>query len=138
MFTSQKLRDSKWAKEIRGKKIVDIILMSSFWNGIIYALKLSGPLVHALREAITTSFNENESKYSEVLKIIDKRWECQLHRPLHVVGHFLNLEFFYDNLEIEQCVEVINDLYDYIMRLVPTIDKQYKIMEELTAYKQAH
>ncbi|KAL4291295.1 hypothetical protein GQ457_14G000080 [Hibiscus cannabinus] len=159
MFTSQEWRDSKWAKETGGKKIVDIILMPSFWNGIVYALKLSGPLVHALRkvdgekkpamgyiyevmdhakEAIAASFNENESKYSEVFKIIDKRWECQLHRPLHAAGHFLNPEFFYDNPEIEQCVEVVNGLYDCIMRLVPTLDKQDKIMEELTAYKQAH
>ncbi|KAL4339955.1 hypothetical protein GQ457_08G026120 [Hibiscus cannabinus] len=91
------------------------------------------------KEAIVASFNENKLKYSEVFKIIDKRWECQLHRPLHAAGHFLNLEFFYDNPEIEQCVEMINGLYDSIMRLVPTLDdKKDEIMEELTAYKQAH
>ncbi|KAL4342044.1 hypothetical protein GQ457_08G036680 [Hibiscus cannabinus] len=125
IFTSQERRDSKWANEIGGKKKKHVI-------GYIYEA------MNCAKETIADSFNEKESKYSEVFKIIDKRWECQLHLPLHVVGHFLNPELFYDNPKIEQCEDVINGLYDYIMRLVPTLDKQDKIMEELTAYKQAH
>ena len=89
------------------------------------------------KEAIAKSFNGNESKYSEVFKKIDSRWECQLHRPLHAAGHFLNPEYFYDNSEIEQCEEVSNGLYECILRLEPVVAKQDKIMEELTSYKQA-
>lgn len=158
MFTSQEWRSSKWAKEPGGKRAADTVLMPSFWNGAVYALKLSGPLVRALRlvdgekrpamgyiyeamdrakEAIVTSFKGNESKYSEVFKKIDSRWECQLHRPLHAAGHFLNPEYYYDNSQIEQCEEVINGLYECIQRLEPVLAKQDKIMEELTSYKQA-
>ena len=46
------------------------------------------------KETIIKSFNNNESKYKDVFAIIDKRWNCQLHRPLHAAAHFLNLEFF--------------------------------------------
>ncbi|XP_021856098.2 uncharacterized protein [Spinacia oleracea] len=159
MFTSQEWRTSKWAKEPGGKRAADTILMPSFWNGTVYALKLSGPLVRALRlvdgerkpamgyiydamdrakEAISTSFNGNESKYSQVFEMIDKRWECQLHRPLHAAGHFLNPEFFYDNPQIEECEEVVSGLYECVLRLVPVVEKQDKIMQELTSYKEAH
>ena len=47
------------------------------------------------KEAIMKSFNENEEKYKEAFKIIDSKWENQLHQPLHAVEYYLNPEFFY-------------------------------------------
>ncbi|RVW69218.1 hypothetical protein CK203_060811 [Vitis vinifera] len=38
------------------------------------------------KDTIAKCFNGNEGKYKEIFKIIDKRWEIQLHWPLHVVG----------------------------------------------------
>ena len=58
------------------------------------------------KEAITTSFGHKEEHYEMAFKYIDTRWECQLHQPLHAVGHFLNLEIYYSNLSIEDCREV--------------------------------
>ncbi|RVW19008.1 hypothetical protein CK203_095024 [Vitis vinifera] len=102
-----RLVDSKWAKEQKGKTIANIVLMPSFWNTIVFCLKVSGPLVRVLRlvdgekkapmgyiyeamnrakDAIVRSFNGNEEKYKEIFNIIDKRWEIQLHRPLHAAG----------------------------------------------------
>ena len=70
--------------------------MPSFWNGVVYILKVMGPLVRVLRlidnerrpamgyiyeardrakEAIMKAFNENELKYKEIFYIIDERWE---------------------------------------------------------------
>ncbi|RWR97228.1 hypothetical protein CKAN_02665000 [Cinnamomum micranthum f. kanehirae] len=40
---------SKWAKEQLGKRAAQIMLMPSFWNSVVYALKVSGPLLHVLR-----------------------------------------------------------------------------------------
>uniref|UniRef100_A0A803NB58 DUF659 domain-containing protein n=1 Tax=Chenopodium quinoa TaxID=63459 RepID=A0A803NB58_CHEQI len=157
MFTSQEWRSRKWAKKSGGKKAAETIMMPSFWNGTLYALKLTGPLVRALRlvdgekkplmgyiyeamdrakEAISASFNQNESKYKEVFEMIDKRWQCQLHCSLHAAGHFLNPEYFYDNPQIEQCQELVNGLYECIQSLVSQLDKQDKIMTVLTFYKQ--
>jgi len=64
------------------------------------------------------SFNNSESKYNDLFTIIDNKWTCHLHRPLHAIGHFLNPEFFYSNLDIEYDLEVINRLYDCIKRFV--------------------
>ena len=49
MFTSSDLSNSKWAKEKKGKTIANIVLMPSFWNTIVFCLKVSGPLVRVFR-----------------------------------------------------------------------------------------
>ncbi|RDX65806.1 hypothetical protein CR513_55501, partial [Mucuna pruriens] len=92
-------------KDPKGKKAIDIVLMPSFWNDVAYTLKAMGPTVHVLRlvdnekrpamgyiyevmdrvkEAIQKVFNGNEDKYKDIFAIIDRRWDFQLHHPLHV------------------------------------------------------
>ncbi|KAK9995175.1 hypothetical protein SO802_024878 [Lithocarpus litseifolius] len=141
MFTSEEWVCSRWAKEANAKRVVEMILLPSFWNTIVYVLKVVGPLVRVLRlvdnerkpamdytyeamdrakEAIIKAFNENEEKYSNIFKIIDERWECQLHRPLHAAGHFLNPEFFYFDPSIATDHEITAGLYACMQRLVPS------------------
>ena len=86
------------------------------------------------KDTIVRSFNGNEEKYKEILNIIDKRWEIQLHWPLHVVGYFLNPEFFYDKPEIEHNAEIMSDLYKCILRLTRDPVKQEKVMVEVNLY----
>ena len=158
MFTSKDWTRSKWAKELTGKRVAQIVLIPTFWNTIVYSLKVPSPIVRVLRlfdgekrptmgyiyeamhrakEAIEKSFNGREERYKEIFEIIDRRWDCQLHWPLHVAGYFLNPEFFYDNRsEIERDEEVMAGLYKCIQRLVPNINQQDKILEELTSYKR--
>ncbi|KAG4946995.1 hypothetical protein JHK87_043002 [Glycine soja] len=121
-----------------GKKTAKVVLMPSFWNSVVYTLKVMASLVIVIRlvdgerkpamgyiyeamdkakETIIKSFNNNESKYKDVFAIIDKRWNCQLHRPLHAASYFLNPEFFYDNTDLEFDFEVINGLFDCIKKL---------------------
>ncbi|RVW75237.1 hypothetical protein CK203_047174 [Vitis vinifera] len=158
MFTSSDWSDSKWAKEQKGKTIANIVLMPSFWNTIVFCLKVSGPLVRVLRlvdgekkapmgyiyeamnrakDAIVRSFNGNEEKYKEIFNIIDKRWEIQLHRPLHAAGYFLNPEFFYDKPEIEHDAEIMSDLYKCILRLTRDPAKQEKVVAEVSLFTNA-
>ena len=87
------------------------LLMPSYWNTVAFALKVSGHLVKELRlldtkkkppmgyiyeamdrakECIANSFDHKEEKYNKIFKIIDKRWDVQVHRPLHAATHFLN------------------------------------------------
>ncbi|KAA0048210.1 uncharacterized protein E5676_scaffold265G001950 [Cucumis melo var. makuwa] len=106
MFTSNEWKDSKWSKEQQGRRVVQTILLASFWTTIVFALKVSCPLVRVLRlidgekkppmgyiyeamdrakEAIAKSFNNNEEKYKYIFIIIDRTWKLQLHRPLHAL-----------------------------------------------------
>ena len=89
------------------------------------------------KEAIMKSFKNNESKYKEIFEIIDNRWNCQLHRPLHAAGHFLNPEFFYDNPAMEFDGEIVRGLYECIHKLVSNLELEKKIMLELHTYKTA-
>ncbi|EOA28790.1 hypothetical protein CARUB_v10025022mg [Capsella rubella] len=41
--------NSKWPKQSRGKKVRAYIFEDSFWKNVLYALKLTGPLVQVLR-----------------------------------------------------------------------------------------
>ena len=109
MFTSLDWSNSKWTKEQKGKTIANIVLMPSFWKTIVFCLKVLGPLVCVLhlvdgekktpmgyiyeamtraKDTIVRSFNGNEDKYKEIFNIIYKRWEIQLHRPLHAAEYF--------------------------------------------------
>jgi len=122
----------------------------------VYILKVMAPLVKTLRlvdgerkpamgyiyeamdkvkEAIMKSFKNNESRYKEAFAIIDQRWNCQLHRPLHTTGHFLNPDLFYDNPQMEFDREVVRGSYDCIHKLVGNLEVEQKIMLELHAYK---
>ncbi|XP_059590340.1 uncharacterized protein LOC104882751 [Vitis vinifera] len=132
--------------------------MPSFWNTIVFCLKVSGPLVRVLRlvdgekkapmgyiyeamnrakDAIVRSFNGNEEKYKEIFNIIDKRWEIQLHRPLHAAGYFLNPEFFYDKPEIEHDADIMSDLYKCILRLTRDPAKQEKVVAKVSLFTNA-
>jgi len=42
------------------------------------------------KEQIVANFKNEESRYKKVWKIIDTRWNLQLHRPLHVVAYYLH------------------------------------------------
>ena len=98
----------------------------------MFCVKVSGPLARVLhlvdgekkapmryiyetmnraKSTIVRIFNGDEKKYKEIFNVIYKRWEIQLHRPLHATGYFLNSKFFYDKLEIEHDVEIMSDLY---------------------------
>ncbi|XP_031741324.1 uncharacterized protein LOC116403832 [Cucumis sativus] len=152
MFTSDEWKDNKWSKEQQRKRVVQTILLASFWTTIVFALKVSGPLVRVLRlvdgekkppmgyiyeamdrakEAIAKSFNNNEEKYKDIFTIIDKRWELQLHRPLHAAGYYLNPSFYYSNPNIQEDDEIVNGLYSCITKMVASLEVQDKILAEL-------
>lgn len=134
--------------------------MPHFWNTIVFCLKVSGPLVCVLRlvdgekrppmgfiyaamktakEAIVKGFNGNEEKYKEIMEIIEKRWEVQLHQPLHAAGYFLNPQCYYDTegarADLDQ--KIMGDLYKCISRLVKDRDEQDAIISELDMYMRA-
>ncbi|KAL5137394.1 hypothetical protein HKD37_10G027763 [Glycine soja] len=137
MFTSDEWTLNKLSKELKGKEAAKVVLMPFFFNSVVYTLKVMAPLVKVLhlvdgerklamgyiyaamdkaKETIIKSFNNNESKYKDVFAIIDKRWNCQLHRSLHAAAHFLNIEFFYDNIDLEFDFEVTNGLFECIKK----------------------
>ena len=83
--------------------------MPSFWNIIVFCLKVLSPLVRVLhlvdgekkapmryiyeimnraKSTIVRIFNGDEKKYKEIFNVIDKRWEIQLHPLLYATEYF--------------------------------------------------
>ncbi|KAL6513274.1 hypothetical protein OROGR_020760 [Orobanche gracilis] len=158
MFTSDIWTKSKFAKEIGGKQVINIIMMPSFWNSVVYAVKVAGPLIKVLRlvdgekkppmgyiyeaidrakEEIGAAFGNNENRYIEIFNIIDNRWDCQLHRPLHAVGYYLNPAYYYKNGEVEKDAEVKEGLFSCIKRLSRDEKEEVEIHNELVLYTKA-
>ena len=54
---------------------------------------------------------DNEEMYNKVWKIIDTRWNLQLHRPLHVVAYFLNPKQVALNIKIYL-------LFDFLLKFI--------------------
>ncbi|XP_070055759.1 uncharacterized protein [Nicotiana tomentosiformis] len=111
LVLSNEWKDNRYAKEAAGKETVKVLISPSFWNDVVRALKVGGPLIRVLRmvdgernapmgyfyeamdrakKTITASFEGDIRKYEKVFEIIDSRWSNQLHRPLHAAGHLLN------------------------------------------------
>uniref|UniRef100_A0A0D3B9A0 DUF659 domain-containing protein n=2 Tax=Brassica oleracea var. oleracea TaxID=109376 RepID=A0A0D3B9A0_BRAOL len=158
MVTSEEWEKSKWPKEAGARKLKQYILQEGFWRNIAYALKLTSPLVKVLRmvdgekkppmgyiyaamdrakETIAKSFKLKKVKYEKVFEMIDRRWDCQLHQPLHAAGYFLNPAVHYAHPADVCCEEVERGLYSCITKLVRDPIVQDKIMVELEVFKNA-
>ena len=157
MFTSVEWVQNTLSKDAKGREVTEIVMMTSFWENVVYILKVMEPLVRVLRlvvgekklaigyiyeamekakETIGGSFENNEQRYGDIFKIIDDRWNCQLHSPLHAAGHILNPAIYYDNKGLEFDFKVTKGLHDCIDRLVPTEEDRNKILRELSIYEK--
>ena len=112
MFGSEEWQRNQYSKKADGIKVRDIILANqTFWISIKYCLKCVLPLVKILRLAdgdvkpaigyiyesmdkakkqIQNNFRGVKKNYQPIWDIVDKRWEFQLHRPLHAANYYLN------------------------------------------------
>lgn len=63
--------------------------------------------------------------YNPIWKIIDDRWDRQLHRPLHAAGLFLNPMLRYaPNFTVDD--EIVNGMYACLRRMVADAEKRKK------------
>jgi len=159
LVLSTEWSESIYAKEALGKEVARFIIGPYFWNDTVQALKVGNPLVIVLRlvdgekkppmgyiyeamdrakEAIEKAFDHDRRKYERVFEIIDKRWDDQLHQPLHAAGHILNPGLFYTNNENKTLdLNVWKGYHACVAKLVPDEAMQDKIGQELGVYMQA-
>jgi len=112
MFASEECATSPHGTKSEAKQVMNLVLSDGrFWRYITYCLKCVNPLVKVLRlvdgdakpampyiyeamdkakEKIAENFQKQETRYKNVWKIIDTRWNLQLHRPLHAAAYYLN------------------------------------------------
>ena len=88
------------------------------------------------KEAIKIRLKNRMSQYGPYIRVIDARWDKQLHSPLHAAGCFLNPGIFFRPSFSKQ-KEVTRGLLTTIMRLVPDCDTQDNISAQIEEYKRA-
>ncbi|KAL0017409.1 hypothetical protein SO802_004478 [Lithocarpus litseifolius] len=120
MFTSEEWVRSRWAKEAIAKRVVKTILMPSFWNTIVYILKVMGPLFRVLHLVD----NERKPAMGYIYEAMNRAKEAiiNLLMGMKKVGHFLNPEYFYFDPNIATNYEIPEGLYACIQRLVPSAE----------------
>ena len=68
------------------------------------------------------------TQYGPFWEIIDNIWNNQLHRPIHVAGHFLNTRYHYRVQIGDDLIGEIKDgLYDFLECMVLDGSEQMEI-----------
>ncbi|KAL5555963.1 hypothetical protein UlMin_038199 [Ulmus minor] len=141
MFVSRKWTTCRWANKSDGKEVKRIVMDDRyFWPSVVYALKTTKPLVDVLRmvdsekepamgyiygamdsakELIAKNLGGEESAYKEIWKIIDDKWDFQLHQDLHAAAYYLNPRFKWED-GFSSHLEIKKGLYACIERLTST------------------
>ena len=110
MFSCDDWNESQQNKKAEGKDVANKVFEKTFWKKAEAIVLVSEPLVRMLwmvdgdkpamgyiyeamdqaKEAIKERYGDKRQKYFPIWKIINERWNKQLHRPLHAIGHYLN------------------------------------------------
>ncbi|XP_057755663.1 uncharacterized protein LOC130974835 [Arachis stenosperma] len=122
-------------------------LDSRLWKNIVICLKAAAPLITVLRlvdsdekpamgfifegmrkskETIKTNFGCVKKSYEPIWKIIDGRWESQLHRPLHAAAYYLNPHYHYEPNFMVDDADIKIGLYSCLKKLVPNQEERKK------------
>ncbi|KHM99312.1 hypothetical protein glysoja_043523, partial [Glycine soja] len=159
MVTSSDWIGSTYAKDSKAKKFVEQILDSSFWKSCADIVKLTEPLVRALliadsedklamgflyqamykaREEMVRSFKRNKRKVEPYLEVIDRRWDSQLQKNLHVAGYWLNPTCRFNAEEFEKHRNTQSDILELIDRYThEDLELQDELNEGMRIYKNS-
>ncbi|KAH1188308.1 hypothetical protein GmHk_U059730 [Glycine max] len=97
---------NKLSKEPKGKEAAKVVLMPSFWNSVVYSFKVIAPLV----KVFVLWMVKGTQPWAIFMKqwIRQKKQLSSLSTTMKASVHFLNPEFFYDNINLEFDFEVTN------------------------------
>ncbi|KAD6795680.1 hypothetical protein E3N88_06576 [Mikania micrantha] len=89
------------------------------------------------KEMIFASFKPKVEKFWDLYKIIDDRWNCQLHQPLHTAGYYLNPSLYYSNPSVDDVDELVDGFMSCINKLALKEEEKEKIHMKLPLYQRA-
>ncbi|KAH0640024.1 hypothetical protein KY290_037314 [Solanum tuberosum] len=160
LVLSTEWTSSKFAKETFGKDVANLIISAHFWDDVVRALTVCGPLTKVLRlvdgekkppmgyiyeamdrakETIERGFRGIKKQYEKVFGIIYTRWSDQIHRPLHAAGHVLNPGLYYKAQEEGTLLQSLwTEYYACVEKMIPDTTIQDLLVAELPRYKMAN
>ncbi|XP_031393891.1 uncharacterized protein LOC116205419 [Punica granatum] len=85
------------------------------------------------KQKIKANFKDDRKSYAHIWKVIDERWEIQLHRPLHAAAYYLNPQLHF-SFEFRANREVMRGLYKVMDRMLDDEERD-KIDLQLEEFK---
>ncbi|XP_043710157.1 uncharacterized protein LOC122659067 [Telopea speciosissima] len=159
LFISDEWKGSNLSKTEAGKKVEETVFAVPFWNTVEDFIRASKPLIVVLRivdgderpampevyvameeakKKIREHLAHKERLWKKIISIIDRRWECQMERPLYGAALFLNPGKFFMFKENENGELIANlhiSLVDVMTRLVVDPAIQDKITLQIDDYR---
>ncbi|KAH9292585.1 hypothetical protein KI387_042230, partial [Taxus chinensis] len=89
------------------------------------------------KESIQNYYRGDIVRYGPFWEIIDRRWNNQLHQPIHAAGYYLNPKYFYSDSFTDVNGEVMEGLSTCIERMIPDVETRDLVILELQSYKHA-
>ncbi|CAN1855903.1 hypothetical protein LINPERHAP1_LOCUS41898 [Linum perenne] len=121
MAVDKKWDDLKDVHTKKGKDAIATMLSVTFWNGVNLCLKVFEPLMKVLemvdgdvkpsmgfvygqlvmaKREIQEAFGNVESRYKDVMAIVNKKMSGRLNAPLHLTAYMLNPHYSYSDSSI--------------------------------------
>ncbi|EOY24462.1 HAT transposon superfamily [Theobroma cacao] len=156
MFSHSEWLSSIYSRRSDAQAIKSLLYLERFWKSAHEAVSVSEPLVKILRivdgdmpamgyiyegierakVAIKAYYKGLEEKYMPIWDIIDRRWNMQLHSPLHAAAAFLNPSIFYNpNFKID--LRMRNGFQEAMLKLATTDKDKIEITKEHPMYINA-
>ncbi|KAL5727183.1 hypothetical protein ACHQM5_000407 [Ranunculus cassubicifolius] len=135
---------------------ISILEDNDFWKAVDESVSVSEPFLKVLREAtvgkplvgsiyelmtkakesIRTYYIMDESKCKTFLDIVDRRWNNQLHSPLHAAAAFLNPSIQY-NPEVKFLGGIKPEFLTVLEKLLPTPELRHDLTGQIFVFKKA-
>ncbi|CAA6665904.1 unnamed protein product [Spirodela intermedia] len=135
---------------------VDVLDDSQFWRAAEELAAVSEALLKVLREvsggkpavgsiyesmtrakeSIRTYYIMDEAKCKTFLDIVDKRWQHQLHSPIHAAAAYLNPSIQY-NPEVKFLGSIKEEFLAVLDKLLPTPDLRQDITTQIFRFRKA-
>ncbi|XP_019195488.1 PREDICTED: uncharacterized protein LOC109189168 isoform X2 [Ipomoea nil] len=135
---------------------LEILDDNEFWRTVEECVALSEPFLKVMREvcggkpavgyiyelmtrakeSIRTYYIMDEIKCKTFLDIVDKKWQNNLHSPLHSAAAFLNPSIQY-NTEVKFLGSIKEDFFRVLEKLLPTPELRRDITNQIRLFTRA-
>lgn len=156
MFNSPEYSTFSYSNRSPSLSCIDIVEDVEFWRAVEEIASVSEPLLKVLRdvaggkpavgsvyesmtrakESIRTYYIMDEIKCKTFLDIVDRRWQNQLHSPLHAAAAFLNPSIQY-NPEVKFLGIVKEEFFTVLERLLPTPELRHDLTTQICIFRKA-
>ncbi|XP_073112023.1 uncharacterized protein [Elaeis guineensis] len=138
MFVSAEWQESRYARaDTDGSHVENLVTSQSFWQRAEKIVKASKPLYEVLHtvdserypqmgflyyimERAKKQISENDPKHAqEFINIIERRWDYQMGRDLHLAAYYLNPRFQYTIPGIDMDSELLAALRNILYKMMP-------------------